>query len=249
MYYFLFRTAVRRASGTGQRGFTLVEMAVVLAVIGLILGAVALGANLQRSAGYQRVSSNFVQGWSAAYDAFTAGTGSVPGDSQAAPTGRVNGSNDGATSTSPTPLCGLALRNAFLAAGIQLPSGRATGSEDHAVYLDSNGNPQDVQVCFQNVSWAEAGASEGSYVTRNRNVMVLTGLTPALTYLLDSQWDGKVDARFGQLREKSQSNNTSSGTTGVPWSVDERMAYGNTSPTTLDESQVAVVTGQLLMSR
>lgn len=249
MHHFLIRHVTQRPVGRHQRGFTLVEMSVVLAAIGLILGAVALGSNLQRSAGYQRISSNFVQGWSGAYDAFTAGTGTVPGDIQATPSGRVNASRDGAASTSPTPLCGLELRNAFLAAGIQLPSGRATGSEDHAVYLDSNGNPQDVQVCFQNVPWAEPGASEGTYVTRNRNVMVLMRLTPALAYLLDSQLDGNVDARFGRLREDSQSNITTSNLVGGRWSVDERMAYNSTVATTLDESQVAVVTGQLLMNR
>ena len=104
-------------------------------------------------------------------------------------------------------------------------------------------------MCFQNVPWAEPGASEGTYVTRNRNVMVLMRLTPALAYLLDSQLDGNVDARFGRLREDSQSNITTSNLVGGRWSVDERMAYNSTVATTLDESQVAVVTGQLLMNR
>ena len=39
---------------TRQRGFTLMELAVVLVVIGLILGAVAVGRDVQRNAAYQQ---------------------------------------------------------------------------------------------------------------------------------------------------------------------------------------------------
>ena len=39
----LFKHSQRRARTARQQGFTLVELAVVLAVIGLIIGAVAIG--------------------------------------------------------------------------------------------------------------------------------------------------------------------------------------------------------------
>lgn len=233
-------TACRRPAPRRSRGFTLVEMSVVLVVIGLIIGAVAVGRDLQRNASYQRIASNFVQGWLMAYDAYATGTGIVPGDSATAPTGRVNGNT--------TALCGAALLNTFLAAGIRLPEGRTEGQADRYAYLDSNGNPQEVQVCFQNVTWAEPGASVGTYVARQRNVMVLRQLTPALATLVDSQVDGSADARFGRMREDSQAGLTAV-VASVPWSVDERMAIGSNTPTALDESQVAVVNGWVLMSR
>lgn len=223
-----------------QRGFTLVELSVVIAIIGLILGAVAIGKDLQRTAAYQRISSDFVQGWSVSYDAFVAGTGIVPGDTPAAPTGRVNAGG--------VALCGNNLMNAFLAAGIRLPEGRAEGQNNLYVYLDSNGNPQEVEVCLQSVDWAEPGAAVGTYVTRTRNVMVLRSVTPALANLLDSQVDGHPDARFGRVRESSQANQVAT-TTGQPWSVDDRMQYGSTAATSLDEDQVAVVTALVQMSR
>lgn len=223
-----------------QKGFTLVELSVVLVVIGLILGAVAIGRDLQRNAAYQRISTDFVQGWLLAYDGFVAGTGIVPGDNAAAPTGRVNAGTDA--------LCGRDLVNAFLAAGIRVPEGRAEDQRSHAAYLDSNGNPQDVEVCFQNVTWAEPGASVGSYEQRPRNVMVLKGVTPALAMLLDSQIDGHPDARFGRVREVRLAGNASV-TTGQAWSVDERMAYGSTTATGRDEDQVAVVEAVVQMTR
>ena len=223
-----------------QRGFTLVELSVVIAIIGLILGAVAIGKDLQRTATYQRIATDFVQGWAVSYDAFVTGTNGVPGDSTAAPTGRVNGNA--------VALCGNDLINAFLAAGIRLPEGRAEGQNNLYVYLDSNGNPQEVEVCLQSVDWAEPGAAVGTYVTRTRNVMVLRSVTPALANLVDSQIDGHPDARFGLVRESGQANQVAI-TAGQPWSVDDRMRYGSAAATSLDEDQVAVVTALVRMSR
>ena len=232
------KSALRMA--TRQRGFTLVELAVVMVAIGLLLGAIAIGKDLQRSASYQRLSSTFVQGWIDSYNVFVAGTGIVPGDTPASPTGRVNASTN--------ELCGNNLVNVFLAAGIRLPEGRAEGLQSRYAYLDSNGNPQEVEICLQNVSWAEPGASVGVYVTRPKNVMVLKSVTSALATMLDNQIDGHPDARFGQLREASQANALAV-TTGQPWSIDERMAFGSNVATGLDESQVAVTTAWILMAR
>jgi prepilin-type N-terminal cleavage/methylation domain-containing protein len=229
-----------RCALTRQRGFTLVELAVVMVAIGLLLGAIAVGKDLQRSAAYQRLSSTFVQGWIDSYNVYVAGTGVVPGDTPVAPTGRVNAGT--------TELCGNNLVNSFLAAGISLPEGRAEGQQSRYVYLDSNGNPQEVELCLQNVNWAEPGVAVGTYVTRARNVMVLKNVTSALATLLDSQMDGHPDARFGQLREAALANAVAT-VTGQNWSIDERMAFGSTVPTSLDESQVATTTVLIKMSR
>lgn len=227
-----------------QRGFTLVELSIVLLVIGLIIGAAAIGRDLQRSAVYNRLSNDFVQGWQLAYDAFYTGVGRPPGDNPLAPTGQVNG----AAATVGTALCGNDLINAFLAAGIRLPEGRAAGQPDRYAYLDSNGNPQEVQVCLQNVAWAEAGAAVGVFVTRPRNVMVLRNVTPALATLLDAQIDGVQDARFGRMRQDTQANAVGTGASQL-WSVDERFAFGAAAPASRDEDQVAVMIAWLQMLR
>ncbi len=69
----------------------------------------------------------------------------------------------------------------------------------------------------------------------------------SLHTLLDNSFDSPVDARFGKLREQSLAGSTSS--TSQAWSVDERMAIGSTTSTSLDESQVAEVGGYLKMTR
>jgi prepilin-type N-terminal cleavage/methylation domain-containing protein len=227
---------------SSARGFTMVELAIVLVIIGLIVGAVTIGKDVQRGASYQRLSSDFVQAWASAYDQYYTGTGRPPGDNVAAPTGLVN-------AVVGTPLTGLALRNAMLAAGITLPAGRAEGFEDQYVYLDSNGIPQNVQVSFIAVSWSEAGASNGQYVSRNRNVMVLTGLTPSLANLLDNTFDSRSNASFGKMRQIGSHNITTTNRAAVPWSDNDSSGVVNGPNAKRDEDQVVTLNAYIQMSR
>lgn len=234
-----------RCAGRRQSGFSLLELSVVLIVIGLLLGAIAVGRDLQRSAANQRLSTDFIQGWQLAYEAFFNGVGYPPGDNPVAPTGQINGN----TTPAGTELCGITMIDTFLAAGIRLPTGRSEGKQDRYVYLDSNGNPQEVQVCFQSVDWAEPGAAVNTYELRKRNVMVLKSVTFSLAGALDQQIDGRSDARFGRLRDQSFANSTTTPEPGKPWPIDDTMAFGSTVSTRLDESQVAVTTAYFQMMR
>lgn len=225
-----------------SQGFTLLELAVSLSIIFLVLSAVTIGRDVHRNAAYQRISSDFVQGWLLAYDSFVTATGNVPGDNITSPTGRVNGALPLIAA-----LCGSDLMAAMQAAGIALPEGRAEGSADRYVYLDTNGIPHEVKVCFSSEDWSEPAATVGTYVVRKRNVMILTGLTPALANMLDGQIDNHPNARFGRMREKSQAGLTT--TASSLWSLDERVKYADNSPTSLDESQVAEMTAYIKMNR
>lgn len=224
------------------QGFTILELSVALVVIGLIIGAVTLGKDVQRGASYQRLSSDFVQAWASAYDQFYTGTGRPPGDNVAAPTGLVNAVVDSA-------LCGADLRNAMLAAGISLPAGRAEGFEDHYAYLDSNGVPQDVVVCFMSVAWSEAGSTAGQHVSRNRNVMRLTRLTPAVANVLDNTFDSRSNASFGKMREVGQHNITTTNRTAVLWSDNDSSGVTNGANAQRDEDQVVFLDAYIKMSR
>ena len=222
------------------RGFTLMEMALVLVVIGLVIGGITLGRDVQRNAQYHRMLNDFVQGWAIAYDSYYTGNNHPPGDTPTAPSARVNG-------TTGSELCGNNLINAFLAAGVPLPQGRAEGVADRQVYQDGNGLPHELSVCFVNESWHEPGASVGSYVLRPRNLLVLRGATPSLARFIDSSIDGQSDAAFGRVRESGLIGQTSP--TSVEWSLDDRVAYGQTTATARDESQVAELELYFKMTR
>ena len=80
-----------RPGRTAQVGFTLVELSIVLAVIGLIIGAIAIAKDVQRNAEYQKVANKFAYQWKQAYDQYYQRTGVVLGDCQQAPTYMVDG--------------------------------------------------------------------------------------------------------------------------------------------------------------
>jgi len=232
---------IRTISLRRHRGFTLIELSIALLVIALIVGAVAAGGDLQRNASYQRVSSSFVRGWHLALISHKEKTGVVPGDNAAAPTGQVNGKE----TQKGTALCGEPLRNVMYAAGVRMPGGRAEGKETEYAYLDSNGNPQAVEVCMQYVPWSVPGSTAGTYVVQNRNVLVMKRLTPDLARLIDSTLDGQADARFGNVRESTQAALMT--TTSSEWSKDNRYDYTTNTATNRDESQVAVVIAYYLL--
>jgi len=273
-----------------QKGFTLIEMVLVLAIIGLILGALMVGKDVQRNAEYQKIANKFVYGWRTAYNEYYQRTGVVVGDSQVSPTYMVDGKEtqiDGESASKGNvsgALAGLPenytntglkicngqgyaadtvgdddasleenqnLRDLMERIGVRMPPGRGEGKEDRYLYMDSNGNATELQVCFE---WNPPGTVSGA-----GNVMVLRGLTPDLARYLDQLIDGKPDAQEGRFRIQNMASNSSGHTgnePGVEWPGNN--TYSQTERTDgsatgegreLDEDRVMLVTAHWIMAQ
>ncbi|RXF00636.1 type II secretion system protein [Pseudoalteromonas sp. PS5] len=256
-----------------QQGFTLVEMSLVLVVIGLILGALSVGKDMQRNAEYKKIKQKFVDQWVQAYNQYYDRMGVVVGDRPKTPTLAVNavnvsdggalnvllgtaGADDKLTQDSIKELCSTPGTDAvgkvadllgyFHRAGIGLPTGRANGYEDRYVYLDTNGNPQQLTVCFR---FLVAGADHGA-----GNVMVIKGLTPDLARSLDSAIDGLVDADDGRFR--LDNSTTLELSTGDGWPTGNNSAStagtggaSNTTSAVEDHQQVSTLTAFYRMTQ
>lgn len=228
-----------------QQGFTLVEMAIVLAIIGLILGAVMIGKDVQRNAEYSKVANKFLYQWKMAYDQHYQRTGVVVGDCQQAPTYMVNGSETtfgGIASCTRPGGTGAGLPENFANTGLRLSHGQGYAANSVGAG-DPNLAAQDLRDVLLRVGIRMApGRGEGHedrylYTDTNGNatelqvafqwnppgtisgagnVMVVRGLTPDLARYLDQLIDGKPDAREGRFRIQNAALNTSSHQANAP---------------------------------
>lgn len=137
-----------------QTGFTLVEIAIVLAVIGLILGAVMIGKDVQRNAEYSKAANKYLYQWKAAYDQYYQRTGVVVGDCQQAPTYMVNGAD---TTFGGSPACTRSggaragLPENFANTGLRISHGQgydanSVGAGDPAVTTTPSQNLRDLML-------------------------------------------------------------------------------------------------------
>lgn len=237
---------VQHTARPAQGGFTLVEMAIVLAIIGLILGAVAIGKDVQRNAEYAKVANKFAMEWKKTYDEHYQRTGVVVGDCQQAPTYMVNGAE---TSFGGAAACTRAggsaqagLPENFTDTGRRICNGRgyaidAVGAGDPVTAVQNlrtlmtqtglrmppgrgEGHEDRFLYTDSNGNAAELQVcfqwNPPGTISGAGNVMVIRGLTPDLARYLDQLVDGKPDAQEGRLRIQNAGLNTSNHTGNAP---------------------------------
>ncbi|TXC62114.1 prepilin-type N-terminal cleavage/methylation domain-containing protein [Piscinibacter aquaticus] len=104
-------------SRSACRGFSLLELAVVLVVIALIMAAVSVGGTVYRHAMMTKSYSDFVLEWQRAYSSYMfVSRGMLPADDEKNPAYAISGAVG-------TMLCGADLAREFLRRGVEIPGG------------------------------------------------------------------------------------------------------------------------------
>ncbi len=165
-----------------NRGFTLIEMAIVLIIIGIILGAVVKGKDLIRSGEQKKVYNKFINAWRTSYLSFYDRTGKILGDENL--DGQANSTScdhliNGDTTATP-PYYGLK------SVGLTPPTTNA-GNDCTYRYSDSEGGQHDVTITFD-------------YNTNDKtNILVINNIPNELGMAIDSIVDGEADGKNGDF--------------------------------------------------
>lgn len=182
-----------------NKGFTLVEMALVLIIIGIIIGAIVKGNDLVRSAEQKRIYSKFLSDWRLAYMNFYDRTGRVLGDTwDTAGTGtgqdgQADSSN--ATGAAPTAAGQAGLSDStdtdiYLGlndVGLRAPTTNIAARPYEYRYVDSEGNAHTLSIAF---AWD---------ATDNYNYMLISNIPGELGIAIDTMVDGQVNGQAGDF--------------------------------------------------
>lgn len=115
-----------------SQGFTLIEMAIVLIIIGIIIGAVVKGKDVVKSAEQKKLYTQFLREWQTAYNNYYDRTGWILGDTNTADN---SGTRDGHASTASSAN----LQSQLQRVGLTVPSAGPGGDPTVWTYVDSQG--------------------------------------------------------------------------------------------------------------
>ena len=204
-------------------GFSLVELAVVLAIIAVMVGISTSASNIFAMANGQRVHTDFISAWVRAYSVFRS-KNIIPADNLEQPTHRINQAMN-------KPLCNTetdqALSRVFIeqvGSTMELPVGRGSGEPHHYLVKDKDGIPRLLSVCFATVYWSLPNGLD-SYANQERHVLIIDGLTEELASQLDVIYDQIANARKGSFRSKRLADSNSSADKGWDDPADYSRVY------------------------
>ncbi|NOX26205.1 MAG: prepilin-type N-terminal cleavage/methylation domain-containing protein [Deltaproteobacteria bacterium] len=184
-------------------GFTLVEVAIVLIIIGLILGAAIKGKDLIQSAKQKKFYSNFVKQWEVTVLDYYDRTGGVIGDGNtnggttATTDGRFDNINN-ATKWGAVGNPGTGVLGRLQAVGLDLPTTN-TGTSYTYSFKGSTSGSRTVTLALDSLN-ATTGGGGSSGTNMANNVLYFTLMPTDLAIALDNVIDGSANGKNGKFR-------------------------------------------------
>lgn len=173
-----------------EKGFTLIEMAIVLVIIGLILGSVIKGRDVLNSAKQKKFYNNFVKSWELSVASYLDRTGNLIGDAttnggtQATRNGRfdnISGANFAA-----------GVEGRLEAVGLEVPISNTANSGQYTFSGTYSGSQTITMYLYYLYSHTDA---------RSRNALYFTNMPTDLAIALDTLVDGEADPVKGKFRQ------------------------------------------------
>jgi len=179
-----------------EKGFTLIELAVVLVIIGLILGSVIKGKDLITSAKQKNFYTSFIKSWELAVATYYDRTGYLLGD----------GTANGGTAATPNGLfdtiAGTNFGNAngidatLKKVGLEIPTTN-TGVSGRMAYSSSSGSATVTMYFYYLPSAVDGGSA---------NRLYFTAMPTELAISLDRIIDGQANSAEGSFRRYPDSS-------------------------------------------
>ncbi len=168
-----------------NKGFTLIEMAIVLIIIGVIIGAVVKGKDVIKSAEQKRLYTTFAREWQVAYNNYYDRTGWILGDDAS----NGNGTRDGRAGNG-----GLASETNLVAQltaiGLNPPADGPSGLSNVRTYTDAQGRQYTLTLQL------DSDVNFGNFI----RIDSANGIPMDLGMAWDKIVDGTRDGDTGDLR-------------------------------------------------
>jgi len=183
-----------------QEGFTLIEMAIVLIIIGIIIGAVVKGKDVMKSAEQKRLYTTYVREWQMAYNNYYDRTGWILGDDNSA----NNTTRDGLAGIGGVLATAANLNLQLTRVGLTTPAVGPTNATNVRTYTDAWGRQYSLTLQFNN------NATFGNFV----QITSPTGIP----FDLGMAWDKVIDGtRAGNTGDLLYIPSTGAPTTAANW--------------------------------
>ena len=193
----------RKGLLNNNRGFTLIEIAIVLVIIGLIIGAVVKGKDLVQSGKQKKFYTNSLKAWELAVLNYYDRTGNVLGD------GAVNGGTVDPKNGNFDNVSGVTFGVAngidatLRKVGLTVPTSN-TGNSGQFTFKGQYSGTTTITLNLQYL-YSHTDA-------RNSDALYLVNVPTDLAIVLDTMVDGSVDARAGTFRRYADNAAPNDGT-------------------------------------